>query len=288
MTANKHSYPRNSDLRGLIHFSPDDGTIWLGENRMLLLHAAAMGGLRKQLINSVGLDQARRILTCMGYASGTRDAELAKKIRCNKSITDAFFVGPQLHMLEGSVRVSPIRLDMDIKAGKFYGEFRWDNSWEAETHVREFGSQPDPACWMLIGYASGYTSAFLGRFVLFRETECAACGTDHCTIVGKPVEEWPDAGLYTPYYETDSIVSRLLELRSEVDVLRSSLEGQHRTEDLIGESPAFRRAYDLVSKAAATQVTVLLTGETGVGKERFARALHMPLADIETLKIPKP
>ncbi|MBV5331787.1 sigma-54 factor interaction domain-containing protein, partial [bacterium] len=39
-------------------------------------------------------------------------------------------------------------------------------------------------------------------------------------------------------------------------------------------STAFRKAYTLMQKVAPTQATVLLTGETGVGKERFARALH--------------
>ena len=274
MTRTKYDYPQDSDLRRLIRFSADDGTIWLGEHRMLLLHTAALGSLRRELINSVGLEQARRILTRMGYASGCRDAELARKIRPNRPVTEAFFVGPQLHMLEGSVRVSPIRLDMDITAGKFYGEFRWENSWEAEAHVREFGAQQEPVCWMLIGYASGYTTTFMGRFVLFKETQCVSCGGQHCTIVGRPVAEWPDADDYTPYYESDSIVSRMLELRSEVDVLRSSLAKQHRIANLIGNSPAFSAAYELVAKAATTNVTVLLTGETGVGKERFARALH--------------
>jgi DNA-binding NtrC family response regulator len=274
MAHSKYQYPQDTDLRRLVRFSAEDGTIWLGEHRMLLLHAAALGSLRKELINSVGLEQARRILTRMGFASGTRDAELAKKIRSNRPATEAFLVGPQLHMLEGSVRVTPIRLDMDISAGKFYGEFRWENSWEAEAHFREFGAQTEPVCWMLIGYASGYTTEFMGRFVLFKEVECTACGTGHCRIVGKPVEEWPDADQYTPYYESDSIVSRLLELRTQVDVLRSSLQQQFRIDNLIGDSPAFRQAYDLVSRAATTSVTVLLTGETGVGKERFARALH--------------
>ncbi len=267
-------YPQNDDLRRLVRFSADDGTIWLAENRMLLLHAAALAGLRKELIRSVGQEHARRILTRMGYASGSRDAELAKKIRGHQNPVDAFVVGPQLHMLEGSVQVTPIKLDMDIAAGKFYGEFRWENSWEAEAHVKEYGPQRDPVCWMLIGYASGYTTAFMGRFVLFKEVECAACGPAHCRIVGKPVEEWPDAAEHTIYYEEDSILNRLLELRTEVDVLRSSLEQRRQTENLIGVSPAFQRAYGLMDKAAQTNVTVLLLGETGVGKERFARSLH--------------
>ncbi len=267
-------YPQNADLRRLVRFSEDDGTIWLAENRMLLLHAAALAGLRKELMNSVGIDQARRILTRMGYASGVRDADLAKKIRGHQNPIDAFVVGPQLHMLEGSVRVTPVKIDMDIASGQFFGEFIWENSWEAEAHVKEWGPQAEPICWMLIGYASGYTTAFMGRFILFKEIECAACGPANCRIVGRPVEEWDDATDHTPYYEEDSIVSRLLELRTQVDVLRSSLEQQHQIENLIGVSPAFKRAYELVRKAAATNVTVLLTGETGVGKERFARALH--------------
>jgi DNA-binding NtrC family response regulator len=274
MKVQKYPYPQDADLRRLVRFSSEDGTIWLAEHRMLLLHTAALGSLRKELINSVGLEQARRILTRMGFASGTRDAELAKKIRAGRPVMDAFLVGPQLHMLEGSVRVTPIKLEMDITAGKFFGELRWDNSWEAEAHIREFGPQTESICWMLLGYASGYTTEFMGRFVLFKEVQCVACGTDHCLIIGKPVEEWPDAEEHLRYYEADSIVSKLLELRTEVDVLRSSLEQQYQIENLVGESPAFRRTYDLVSKAAGTNVTVLLTGETGVGKERFARALH--------------
>jgi hypothetical protein len=73
-----------------------------------------------------------------------------------------------------------------------------DNSYEAEVHVREYGQTHDSVCWMQIGYASGYTSAFMGRFILFKEVECAATGRNQCRIVGKPVEEWPDAHELTP------------------------------------------------------------------------------------------
>lgn len=267
-------YPPDSDLRRLVRFCADKGQIWLDENRMLLMHTAALSALRKELIDSVGIDQARRILTRMGYASGARDAELAKKIRCGRSDKETFFAGPQLHMLEGSVIVTPVRVEMDLETGHFEGEFLWDNSYEAEVHVREYGQTRDPVCWMQIGYASGYTSAFMGRFILFKEVDCAATGCDQCRIVGKPVEEWPDANELASYYEADSILNHMLELRGQVDALRASLEGNQQPQNLIGSSTGFRRAYSLITKAACTQVTVLLLGETGVGKERFARTLH--------------
>ncbi len=39
-------YPPDGDLRRLLRFAPEEGSIWLGERRMLLLHTAALAGLR--------------------------------------------------------------------------------------------------------------------------------------------------------------------------------------------------------------------------------------------------
>ena len=114
-------YPASNDLRELVRFSEKDGTIWLADHRMVLMHTSALGALRKELIGSVGKEHTRRVLTRMGYAAGVRDAELAKRIRGSQSLTDAFFTGPQLHMLEGVVRVTPIHLKADFASGEFAG-----------------------------------------------------------------------------------------------------------------------------------------------------------------------
>jgi two-component system NtrC family response regulator len=45
-------------------------------------------------------------------------------------------------------------------------------------------------------------------------------------------------------------------------------------ENIVGDSPALRRALGTVKQYAASDVNVLITGETGVGKEMFARAIH--------------
>jgi DNA-binding NtrC family response regulator len=50
--------------------------------------------------------------------------------------------------------------------------------------------------------------------------------------------------------------------------------GDGRLVPLVGESPAIRRVYDLVGRVAPTDATVLVTGETGTGKEVVARTLH--------------
>ena len=267
-------FPPNDDLRRLLRFEPDSGAIWLGDRRMVLMHTMALTALRQDLITSVGAEHARRILTRMGYAAGMCDAEYARKTRPDMTLNECFMVGPQLFMLEGAAHVTPVKLSFDIPAGQFYGEFSWEHSWEAYAHQQKYGVATDPACWTLLGYASGYTSAFMGRLILYKETLCAACGADHCKIIGRPIEEWPDGEAHRVYFNDDSLMEKMEALQSQVDALKSTLEPANLGGQLIGNSTAFRKAYTLMQKVAQTQATVLLTGETGVGKERFARALH--------------
>ena len=268
------TYPPDNDLRRLLRFEPHSGAIWLGERRMVLLHTAALTALRHDLITSVGKEHARRLLTRMGYACGLHDAGFAAKTRGSKTLEDMFLVGPQLHMLEGAARVTPVVLKMNAAAGQFEGEFRWDDSWEAHAHRLHYGVVDEPACWTLLGYASGYTSAFMGRLILFKETQCSACGDDHCLIQGRPIEDWPDGDAHRQYFEDDSLLEKMAALSQQVEALKDTLEPAETGGMLVGSSPMFQRSHDLMLRAAGTQVTVLLTGETGVGKERFARALH--------------
>lgn len=268
------TYPPDQDLRRLLRFEPDSGAIWLGERRMVLLHAAALTSLRHDLITSVGKEHTRRLLTRMGYACGLHDAGFATKIRSSRTLEEMFMVGPQLHMLEGAARVTPVVLKMDASAGRFEGEFWWDGSWEAHAHRLQYGVVDEPACWTLLGYASGYTSAFMGKLILFKETRCAACGDEYCHIVGRPIDEWPDGDAHRQYFEDDSLLEKMDALSQQVEALKSRLGPTESKGMLVGSSPSFQRAHDLMRRAASTQVSVLLTGETGVGKERFARALH--------------
>ena len=262
------------DLLSLLRFSAGSGHIWLDEQRMLLLHARAFAELRKELLDTLGVERARSLLVRMGFASGQRDGEMAAKARnAGLRTEEAFMLGPQLHSIEGIVSVEKVQLEMDLATRHFHGEFLWENAWECEAHVAEFGYGEDPQCWSQIGYASGYTSAFVGRLIVFKELECTSMGDSRCRIVGQPAEEWQDPR-YLDYFRQHHVAEKLIEFNLGLEQIRSLQPRREYDQKLVGVSPGFRAAFDLLRSAANSAITVLLLGETGVGKELFARWLH--------------
>jgi DNA-binding NtrC family response regulator len=69
-------------------------------------------------------------------------------------------------------------------------------------------------------------------------------------------------------------VAQTRELKEQIGSLRGELRKLGRFGPLIGASPAMQRVYDLVARVANTDATVLLTGETGTGKELVAETIH--------------
>ncbi len=266
---------KKEDLRTRLRFCPDTGQIWLHEHRMLLIHAEAQATIRRELIDTLGLDRARGLLMRMGYEAGSHDAEFARSRPEGEKFKDVFVAGTQLHTLEGIVKVTTIKLEADLAAGTYFGEFLWENSWEGQWHRLHYGTYSEPVCWSQIGYACGYTSALMGRPILYKEVECVGMGANNCRIIGKPIEEWEDAADYSRFLNKESIAEKLIDLQTQVVQLRSAInEKEKLPADIVGNSPAFLSAYKLLHQAAKSQITVLLLGETGVGKEVFARTLH--------------
>jgi DNA-binding NtrC family response regulator len=68
--------------------------------------------------------------------------------------------------------------------------------------------------------------------------------------------------------------ARHTQLNRENDVLRSTLGRLEGGWEISGTSPAIERVRQMISKVGPTDTTVLITGETGTGKELAARAIH--------------
>ncbi|HXI03944.1 MAG TPA: sigma-54 dependent transcriptional regulator [Candidatus Saccharimonadales bacterium] len=63
-------------------------------------------------------------------------------------------------------------------------------------------------------------------------------------------------------------------LRQENRDLRRAVEGRFSFENLVGSAPSMKRLYEMLELVAPSDSTVLVSGETGTGKELVARALH--------------
>jgi len=92
-------------------------------------------------------------------------------------------------------------------------------------------------------------------------------------------------GVYDYIVKTNDIRERLLltvqnirngiGLKREINSLRQEVQKKYLFRNTImGESPAIRAVYSLIEKALDTNITVIITGETGTGKELAAKAIH--------------
>jgi DNA-binding NtrC family response regulator len=85
--------------------------------------------------------------------------------------------------------------------------------------------------------------------------------------------------LQKPFDPDDAslVIARALErkrLRAQAQTLRRELEGVFSFHNLVGKSAPMKDVYRLLEQAAKLDITVLLNGETGTGKELAARAVH--------------
>jgi DNA-binding NtrC family response regulator len=97
--------------------------------------------------------------------------------------------------------------------------------------------------------------------------------------------------LQKPFDPDDAVlvVARALErkrLRAQAVSLRRELEGVYSFHNLVGKSAPMKDVYQLLEQASKLEITVLLNGETGTGKELAARAVHYHSARKERRFVP--
>ena len=88
--------------------------------------------------------------------------------------------------------------------------------------------------------------------------------------------------------ELKLLVEAALESRPDVDPHSRALRENRtkRFEDMVGVSVGMKSVYRMIRQAAATDIPVLLTGETGVGKDLAARAIHQLSGRVEKTFLP--
>lgn len=279
------------NLANLLVFDQKNAQILLQDYRMVLLSASAMGALRKELIETLGWDQARGVLKRFGYAAGFADGEALREKFPEATKDLQMNYGPHLHALEGMVKVIkiPEESELDLKKGKFRVTGYWENSFCAEQHLQIFGKSDEPVCWSLAGYATGHSTSAARRKTLVVETECKAMGYERCRFIHDFDENFSvDYNFERRDYLSMHLPEVLENLRQTIEKqqrdlhkqedtiirLQTKLGRMHNFTHMLGSSQSLLQVIEMAQRVAPVDSTVLLLGESGTGKELLANGIH--------------
>lgn len=273
------------DHKELLELDPDGGVIRFAGQRAILLDAVAMGLLRKYLVENFGLTAARTVLTQFGFAHGWRMAEAMQADFKWDTKDDWRRAGTRIHTLEGLFRVEPGASDPIDKAGSMLVA-----SYEAEQHLLHFGRADAPVCWTICGLISGYISRTSGNETYVLEDRCMGKGDAACHLCGRTREKWgEERDEELRFFEakrlkecldvslhrvTETLKAAERKLRDHRRALVRVASDAEEPLGIVTKSPAMRQLADLARRVAKVDSTVLITGESGSGKERIARLVH--------------
>ncbi|WP_437912315.1 sigma 54-interacting transcriptional regulator [Sorangium sp. So ce302] len=272
------------DIRKLLDVDARGGVVRFAGERAVILDAGALGTLRGELVRLAGFAGARAVLTRFGVEHGARMAEAMVSRLPWDSDAELHGAGALLHTLQGFIRLAPGDTTPLASRGATLL-----SSYEAEQHLLHLGRADEPVCWMLAGIASGYMTRATGEAVYVIEDRCIGRGDDVCHFQGRTRAAWGAAlEEHLPFFR-ESVLDLSLRRPAQpapprratgrgLDAKASALplaapRGEPPT-PLVAESPAMQRALDRARRVAPVDSTILLTGESGAGKERVARLIH--------------
>jgi two-component system response regulator HydG len=225
------------------------------------------------------------VLTQFGFAHGWRMAEAMRAGFKWDSDEDWARAGTRIHTLEGLFRVEPGSQGALSKEGMVLGA-----SYEAEQHLLHFGRSDVPVCWTLSGLESGYRSRCAGQEIYVLEDRCVGKGDAACQVFGRTREEWgEERAAELHFYEplrlqecldvslhrvTETLKAAERRLRERRQALVRVAPDVEEPLGIVARSPPMRKLVELARRLAKVDSTVLITGESGSGKERIARLVH--------------
>jgi DNA-binding NtrC family response regulator len=269
----------------LLELDSEGGVIRFAGQRALLLDAVAMGVLRQYLVENFGLTAAHAVLTQFGFAHGWRMAGALQKEFEWETDEEWRRAGSHVSTLEGLFRTQPGGEDPLAKKGAMLLA-----SYEAEQHLLHFGRSDSGVCWTICGLMSGYLSHTAGKEIYVFEDRCLGEGHAACHLLGRTREEWGDehaeelaffdSGRLTECLDvslsrvTETLKAAEEKLRAHRRTLVRAVSEVEEPLGMVAKSSNMQHVLDLARRVAKVDAPVLITGESGVGKERIARLLH--------------
>ena len=163
-------------------------------------------------------------------------------------------------------------------------------SYEAEQHLLHFGRSDVPVCWTISGLTSGYLSRTAGKETYVLEDRCMGKGDAACHLFGRSREEWGDERaeelrFFEPHRLKECLDVSLDRVTETLKAAERKLRAHRRALvrvardvaeplGIVARSHAMGQVVDLARRVAKVDSTVLITGESGSGKERIARLVH--------------
>ncbi len=185
------------NLPAELKFSLETGMTTFRDTRLVLFDVNAIGLLRQNLIETLGLEKAREFFLRFGYQNGYADFMQMKINYEFDTEMDLLASGPVIHTWEGVVQATPSEIRYDRAKGDFFFTGVWTNSYEAEQHLCFNEKSSEPVCWSLAGYASGWSTAFFGSKLIVMEPVCVGKGDATCGWKIQPPSAWgPEAKPY--------------------------------------------------------------------------------------------
>lgn len=173
-----------------LKFSLETGMTTFKDSRLVIFDANAIGLLRQNLVKELGMAKARDLFLKFGYQHGYSDFMQMKINYTFDTEMDLLASGPVIHTWEGVVQATPKELSFNRETGEFYFTGVWTNSYEAEQYLTFNETAQESVCWSLMGYASGWSTAFFGSKLIAIEPICVGKGDDHCEWKIQPEKVW--------------------------------------------------------------------------------------------------
>lgn len=237
------------------------GKNYLKDKRVLILNAKATGILRKDLIYTLGIEKAKGFLIRFGFNNGYQDFENSVKNLPQNAKNDRYQMAINFHRFIGMANVTPHLHHRDDANHTWTCEGTWHDSYEAEHHLRHFGSATEPVCWTLVGYASGIMSALFGERVIIKEVSCAAMGDQCCRYVGKKLSDWgEEITSELQYYHGTSLGQGAewpnASIQEQNEVLKQSLAIQKQMTRMVLNGEEMSKIISMVGRIMGATVVV--------------------------------